>query len=117
MSSRNTRLSSDERRAASALHRALRAGRACVEGGERDPVRVTAAMTAVLLAEPLVVPDYAVVVDPASLRCPARLSGEVRLLVAARVGPVRLIDNEEARCAPSDGAVPGLVLVNTGEER
>ena len=35
------RLSADERRAALALHRALRAGRACVERGERDPVRVT----------------------------------------------------------------------------
>ena len=84
MSSRNTRLSPDERRAALALHRALRAGRACVERGERDPVRVTAAMTAVLVAEPLVTPDYAVVVDPATLACPAEVAGEVRLLVAAR---------------------------------
>ena len=40
----------------------------------------TAAMTAVLVAEPLVTPDYAVVVDPATLRCPAEVSGEVRLL-------------------------------------
>jgi pantoate--beta-alanine ligase len=117
MSSRNSRLSSEERRAASALHRALRAGRLCVERGERDPVRVTAAMTAVLVAEPLVTPDYAVVVDPASLRCPAELSGEVRLLVAARVGPVRLIDNEAARSDTPRAAEPGLVLVNTGEER
>ena len=38
-------------------------------------------------------PDYAVAVDAATLHTPARLSGEVRLLVAATVGPVRLIDN------------------------
>jgi pantoate--beta-alanine ligase len=117
LSSRNTRLSSEERGAASALHRALRAGRLCVERGERDPVRVTAAMTAVLVAEPLLTPDYAVVVDPSSLRCPAELSGEVRLLVAARVGPVRLIDNEAARSDAPRAPGPGLVLVNTGEER
>ena len=118
MSSRNTRLSPDERRAALALHRALRAGRSRVERGERDPARVRAAMTAVLVAEPLVTPDYAVVVDPGTLQCPTVLDGEVRLLVAARVGAVRLIDNEGA-CPVSAGAgpAPDLVLVNSGEER
>jgi pantoate--beta-alanine ligase len=117
MSSRNTRMSLDERRAALALHRALVAGRACVERGERDPVRVTAAMTAVLVAEPLVTPDYAVVVDPQTLQCPSELAGEVRLLVAGRVGVVRLIDNEGACCTPSGVGAVDRVLVNTGEER
>jgi pantoate--beta-alanine ligase len=118
LSSRNTRLSPDERVGALALHRALRAGRVCVERGERDPVRVTAAMTAVLVAEPLVTPDYAVVVDPSTLQCPTEVHGEVRLLVAAKVGAVRLIDNESARgAAKVVGAVHDRVLVNTGEER
>jgi pantoate--beta-alanine ligase len=118
LSSRNTRLSPDERHAALALHRALVAGRACVERGERDPVRVTAAMTAVLVAEPLVTPDYAVVVDPETLRCPAEVHGEVRLLVAARVGALRLIDNERASSvAPDVVPVHDRVLVKTGEER
>ncbi len=118
LSSRNTRLSPEQRRAALALHRALRAGRACVERGERDPVRVTAAMTAVLVAEPLVTPDYAVVVDPDTLQCPAQVDGEVRLLVAAQVGAIRLIDNEGACRAPFDvGDGQGLVLAHTGEER
>ena len=118
MSSRNRRLSGDERHAALALHRALRAGRACVEGGERDPRRVGAAMTAVLVAEPLVMPDYAAVVDPRTLQCPSVVDAEVRLLVAARVGSVRLIDNEGACPLPAGvGAARDLVLVNTGEER
>jgi pantoate--beta-alanine ligase len=118
LSSRNARLSDDQRHAALALHRALAAGRARVERGERDPVRVTAVMTAVLVAEPLVTPDYAVVVDPDTLRCPSEVSGEVRLLVAARVGSVRLIDNEAASGATSVvGAANDLVLVKTGEER
>jgi len=118
MSSRNARLSPRERHAALALHRALQAGRACVERGERDPGRVGAAMTAVLVAEPLVTPDYAAVVDPLTLRTPTVLDGEVRLLVAARVGAVRLIDNEGACHAPAGaGPAPELVLVNSGEER
>jgi pantoate--beta-alanine ligase len=117
MSSRNTRLEPEQRRAALALHRALRAGRTCVERGEHDPVRVTAAMTAVLVAEPLVSPDYAVVVDPSTLECPTEVAGEVRLLVAARVGGVRLIDNESACASAAVSARQDLVLVNTGEER
>ena len=49
-------------------------------------------------AEPLVRPDYAAVVDPARLEEPERLdpASTYRLLVAAAVGPVRLIDNLEA---------------------
>jgi pantothenate synthetase len=37
--------------------------------------------------------DYAVVVDPVTFATPASPTGELRLLIAARVGPVRLIDN------------------------
>ena len=51
-----------------------------------------AAMAAVVAAEPLAV-DYAVVADPATLDAAGIARREVRLLVAARVGPVRLIDN------------------------
>jgi pantoate--beta-alanine ligase len=93
LSSRNVRLSDEGRRAAVALHRALEAGVEAIGAGERDPVRVGAVMGAVLGAEAEVVPDYAVAVDAATLAAPVRLSGEVRLLVAASVGPVRLIDN------------------------
>jgi pantoate--beta-alanine ligase len=118
MSSRNRRLSPAERRAAGALHRALRAGRSCVERGERDPARVRAAMVAVLVAEPLVTLDYAVVVDPGTLRCPPVVEGDVRLLVAARVGDVRLIDNDGASSPVAGSASPPrLVLAQTGEER
>jgi len=37
--------------------------------------------------------DYAVAVDPVSLQSPPVLSGALRLLIAADVGAVRLIDN------------------------
>jgi pantoate--beta-alanine ligase len=50
-------------------------------------------MAEVLAAEPRAKLDYAVVVDPSTLESPALLSGDLRLLIAAEVGPVRLIDN------------------------
>lgn len=92
-SSRNVYLTSDERAAAPVLHRALMAGRSTIEAGERDPAAVEVAMAAVLSGEPLVTPDYAVAVDADTLRRPAVLRGEVRLLVAGRLGKPRLLDN------------------------
>jgi len=117
MSSRNRRLAPDERRAATALWRALSAGRRCVEGGEQDPGRVGAVMRAVLAGEPLVACDYAVAVDPVTLGRPSVVDGELRLLVAARVGDVRLIDNEGAVAPADTGGTGPLVLTKTGEER
>ncbi|TML63144.1 MAG: pantoate--beta-alanine ligase, partial [Actinobacteria bacterium] len=93
MSSRNVRLSPDERRAATVLHRALAAGAAALEAGERDPSVIAAVMAAAIACEPLARLDYAEAVDANDLSVPDRLSGDVRLLVAARVGTTRLIDN------------------------
>jgi pantothenate synthetase len=44
-------------------------------------------------SEPRAKLDYAVVVDPVTLAPPGALAGELRLLISAEVGPVRLIDN------------------------
>jgi pantoate--beta-alanine ligase len=93
MSSRNVYLTPDERAAAPVLLRALEHGASLVEGGERDPALVTAAMAAVVAAEPLAALDYAEAVDAASCRTPEALAGEVRLLVAASFGKARLLDN------------------------
>ncbi len=93
MSSRNTYLKPDERAAATVLRRALDAGLATIEQGERDPDVVAADMAAVLNDEPLAELDYVAVVDAAGLETPEVLAGELRLLVAAQVGRPRLIDN------------------------
>jgi pantoate--beta-alanine ligase len=93
LSSRNAYLGADERAAAPVLHRSLRVGAEAVLAGERDPERVAAAMREVLATEPLVRPDYAVVVDAATLETPDVLDGDLRLLVAARLPSARLIDN------------------------
>ncbi|MBL78263.1 MAG: pantoate--beta-alanine ligase [Acidimicrobiaceae bacterium] len=94
-SSRNVYLRDEERRQATVLYRALRAGAAIVEDGERDPDAVIAAMEEVLAGAPLVETDYAALVESATFLAPDRLDAgdEVRLLVAARLGNARLIDN------------------------
>lgn len=93
MSSRNALLLETDRRAATVLYRSLKAGLRVLERGEEDLQAVRAVMRAELETEKLISVDYAEVVDPATFEPPARLGGELRLLVAARVGQVRLIDN------------------------
>ena len=67
LSSRNVRLGSAEREAATVLSRALAAGRAAVDAGERSGAAVGRAMRAVVATEPLVGLDYAVAVDAVTL--------------------------------------------------
>jgi pantoate--beta-alanine ligase len=97
LSSRNAYLTAHERTVAPALHRALVAGRAAIEDGERDPDAVRAVMAGVVAAEPLFTLDYADVVSAADLTAVSPLAGEVRLLIAARLGAARLIDNMGAK--------------------
>jgi len=102
-SSRNVRLSPEERDAAVVLSRALAAGQAAVAGGLRSGAAVARVMREVVAREPLVRLDYAAAVDAASLAAADVLAdpSTVRLLIAAAVGPVRLIDN-----APALSGVP-----------
>ena len=95
MSSRNIYLSSSEREAATVISRALRAGAAMISAGESDPAVIEAHMASIIEAEPLAELDYAVVVDPDSLLTPAELlrGTNVRLLMVAKVGSPRLLDN------------------------
>lgn len=93
MSSRNVYLDATQRAAAPVLRRALVAGAEAVTAGERDAAAVRSVMVAVVAGEPVVELDYAEVVDAATLAPVDPLAGELRLLIAARVGQPRLIDN------------------------
>lgn len=94
MSSRNAYLSGEEREAAPVLFRALNTAAGMAEGGERDAAALARAMRSVLKAQPLVDPEYAVVVDAKTLEPLEALDGRpARAIVAARVGTTRLIDN------------------------
>lgn len=93
MSSRNLRLSEADRKAATALYRALRTS---AEVAFRSTVQETlAAGHSVLASEPGVSVEYFAIVDPGTLM-PLTQWGDLDsavALVAAQVGPVRLIDN------------------------
>lgn len=93
-SSRNVYLLGEERGHALALSRALRAGAvAAYEGaGTRGVVEVA---RSVLEAEQGVDVDYVALVDPATFEPLTRRAEPALLLVAAKVGPTRLIDNAE----------------------
>ncbi len=93
MSSRNAYLTSEERIAATVLHRALAAAREELAAGERDAARLQSSIRRVLDAEPLMKIDYAEVVDVDSFEPVARVTSSSYILLAAYLGKTRLIDN------------------------
>jgi pantoate--beta-alanine ligase len=94
LSSRNVRLRAGERRRALALRRGLDAVRACHAAGERDAT-ILAAIGRAAMADLDVEPEYLELVTPDTF-APVTAVGEqpVLVAVAARVGEVRLIDND-----------------------
>lgn len=93
MSSRNRYLSPDQRAAAAALPRAMRAAIAAIEGGA-DVAASLAGLQAGIIAAGFASADYVVLADTITLAPLAKLGdAPARLLVAARIGGTRLIDN------------------------
>ena len=90
LSSRNTYLSDRDHAAALSLNQALQAGATAARGGPRA---VLAATGEVLAAEPDVAVDYVALVDERTWADADADTTQARLLVAARVGTTRLIDN------------------------
>lgn len=96
MSSRNANLSPEERRAATALYRALRAAAELRTEDERDAGKLTAAMREVYERESLVTVQYAAIVDAETLTPLEGIEGRpARAIIAAHLGETRLIDNLE----------------------
>jgi pantoate--beta-alanine ligase len=101
VSSRNVYLSPQERTTALALSRALQAGADAAVSG---PAAALAAAGDVLHeaagADPPLMLDYLALVDPATFTAAGDdHAGPALLLVAARVGPTRLIDNTQVALA------------------
>jgi len=90
LSSRNMYLTERDQAAALSLNRALQAGATAGRGGPRAVLEATAR---VLSAEPEVSVDYVALVDEDTWADADESTGPARLLVAARVGTTRLIDN------------------------
>jgi pantoate--beta-alanine ligase len=88
LSSRNRYLAPEQRSAAVTISAALRAG---AEAGADGPDAVLAAARAALATEPALLQDYLELTD--TDLGPAPHAGPARLLVAARAGTTRLLDN------------------------
>jgi len=94
LSSRNTYLSPEERRAATVLYKSMQTARDAVATGEADAHALLREMQAVIAAEPLARADYVCLVDPATLKPVTGISNAATLAVlAVRIGKTRLIDN------------------------
>ncbi len=92
LSSRNRYLNAEERRAAAAISRALEAAASAADRGIDS---VLAAAQAVFMDERLVKLEYLKVVNPRTfLPADDGYHGPARVLIAARVGAARLIDND-----------------------
>jgi len=97
LASRNARLSPAERAAAPVLFRALSAGVFVIGAGEHDAGLVRTQIEEALAAEPLARTDYVAVVDDATWEETGTVAEVTRLLVAAWIGDVRLIDGVSVR--------------------
>jgi pantoate--beta-alanine ligase len=93
MSSRNARLSPEERKAAVVLWKALGLARSQWEDGQRDASQMRKTMSALIEKEPLAKIDYISIADPQTLD-EVDIVGKTALVsMAVYVGKTRLIDN------------------------
>ncbi len=95
LSSRNAYLSETERKVAPALYRAITGVAAAAREGHDLDATIEAA-TAALLKAGFAAVDYLALVDAATLAPLATLDRPGRVLAAAKLGAVRLIDNVAA---------------------
>ena len=93
MSSRNTYLNEEERKAALVLSQVVRLGEELVEAGEKNAAVIKEKMIAHIEAEPLAKIDYVEIVDAQSLEPVSEIQGEILAAMAVYIGKTRLIDN------------------------
>ncbi len=100
LSSRNQRLTAEERAVAPILFRALKEGQRLIARGERRSAEVKRGALDVLGSEPGVRVEYFEAVD-AQMQPVEEIGGDVRLAAAVWIGATRLIDN--VLCRARDG--------------
>ena len=93
MSSRNTYLNPEQRRAATVLYQSLLLAQNRYADGERDAGRIRQQMTGLIKQEPLAETDYISIADSATLEELDIIASGALVSLAVRVGKTRLIDN------------------------
>jgi pantoate--beta-alanine ligase len=93
MSSRNTYLRPEERRAAAVLYRALSAAQSAFEKGERNAETLRRLVAETVKAEPLAQLQYVSCADYDTLHELETVRGKALLSMAVHLGKTRLIDN------------------------
>ncbi len=93
MSSRNTRLSPEERQDAVCLSQALVLAREKIREGERSASRIIEAMQRHIASRDRTRIDYIRIVDPLTLESAGTVDRDVLVALAVFVGRTRLIDN------------------------
>jgi pantoate--beta-alanine ligase len=94
MSSRNERLSREERERAVVIINALRAAKMEFKRGERNASHLTQIVKDTIATEPMAKLDYVEIVDRDSMQTIDRVGdNEALIVIAAYFGDVRLIDN------------------------
>ena len=92
-SSRNTYLSSEERKAALILSKSLKLGYELIKNGETDSKAVIKAISDSISTEPLAKIDYVDVVDFGTITPVDKIGKSVLVAIAVYIGKTRLIDN------------------------
>lgn len=93
MSSRNTYLSPEERKAALILSQSLKLGKKAIEEGEKSAKKIIDIITTNIKTEPLARIDYVEVVDFENIQRVDTIEGETLVAIAVYIGKTRLIDN------------------------
>lgn len=99
LSSRNAYLTPEERKSGLVLSKSLAHAQSLFAAGERQSKSVQESVVNLIKAEPAVVPDYIAVVDAETLQPIDTIDRDAVVLLAARVGKTRLIDNTVLRVA------------------
>ena len=93
LSSRNSCLNKEERKAVAILYKALEKAKLWIEEGERNPFSIVSKIKDLIKKEPLAKLDYVAVVNPETLQKVEDIKGEVLIFLAVSIGSTRLIDN------------------------
>ncbi len=101
LSSRNTYLSAEERKASLTIPRSLEEAARLIEMGERDCQVIKKRMEEIIKAEPRLKIDYIEIVDPEELQPLEKIIDEALIALAVYCGQTRLIDN--LRISPKGG--------------